>query len=313
LPILGGVPVVTTPPPLPDLFAESRTLTLRALDGTEPLPFTGRECFVMSDCDGLDMPPREIIRRSVPGMDGERLAEIRVGSREVFLPMWLSSDSSHLRYLESRDALARLFNYRTVDYRTLDGTFDLVARSVRGERSLRVTYLSGMNSSRWPNEGNYWAKLGLTFLAVRPYWYGEEWTTPVISIPDPVAWFGTWPGGLTTSRALGEDIPITVEGDADSWATVDLVGPASAVTISGPGLLVTIPGGLGNGERASIVTDPRGRTALFEGVKDWTRVGPTTRWAPITPGDRELTVNLGTATTASSAVVHGASLHERPW
>lgn len=310
--ILGGAQVRPNPSVREDPFEDTRTLAFRSLDGTNLIDFTGDEFFDLDGVEGLDLPPREVIRDSVPRMDGTRLREIRIGERQVFLPLFLSSQSSHLAYLTNRDELARLFNHRRVNLRETDGTFDLVARSARGERYLRCTYLDGMPGSRsTDSSGSAWEALGLTLLACRPYWYGEPWKTPIIKKPGNVAWFGTWPGQLSSSRAIGAGIPINVAGDVPSFATVDLVGPATSVTVTAPGLSVSIPAGLAAGEPAKIVTSDRGRTALFGGVKDWSRVAPTDRYEPLQPGLTEISIVMAGTTSNSLAQVSGPTLFER--
>jgi hypothetical protein len=312
LPILGSYRVVTTFAKS-DPLQESRTLAFRALDGTNPFPSTGREVFVMAGAEGLDMPPRVVVTRQSPGMDGEQLREIRTGRREVFLPLFLASDSSHLQYLERRDALRRLFAYRGVDYKAQDGTFDLVAESARGERSLRCVFVEGMTSAMRPDESAYWARLGLTFWAVQPYWVGQPWTTPVIRQETGAAWFGAFPPRLSSARALNQAMTVTIPGDAPSPVTVDLVGPATTVTITGPGLFLSIPSGLAIGEVARIVTDPRRRQATFDGVTDWARLAPTSTWAPLTPGDVPLSVTVTGQTASTQAVISGNTYFETPW
>jgi hypothetical protein len=292
---------------------DTRTLTLRDLAGVEPLPAEGGDFVFMPDTEGLDMPPREVIRQPLPGLDGAQLREIRTLEREVFLPIWLASSTSHQHYLERRDALADLFQYRYVDYKAEAGTLDLVATSTRGERTLRCVYLGGMTSAMRPNEGPYWAKLGVTLLAVQPYWVGGNWQTATLQLgaePDPFAGFELQ---LSSSVVLGSGIAISIGGDVPSWPVIQVTGPATTVTVEGPGLLVSIPDGLGSGETARIVTDPRNRTATFDGDKDWSRVGPLTTWAPLNPGNITLDVLLTGATSSTSATISGSTLYERPW
>lgn len=295
-----------------DPRTESRTLAFRDLNGNYPFSLSDGSFVFGPDSEGIDMPPREIVTRAIPGLEGERLAEIKVGPREVFLPLTIHSDS-HYEHLDKRDQLARLFNHRQVDYRTLDGTLDLVANSIRGERSLRCVYVDGMTSGRAPNERSHWQKLGVTLRAVRPYWIGAPWSTPEIRLPSPVAWFGTFPGGITSGNAIGGTVTVTVEGDAESWTNVDIVGPAVSAVITGPGFRLTIPDGLVAGEVFRLQSDPRNRTALFDGVKNWTRVGPSDRYSPLNPGDRLFKFTLTGATAETMVRMSGATSFERPW
>ncbi len=231
--ILAPFRVVEALEEIPDTSQrETRSLAFRALDGTYPFPSTGTEFFFMPDITGIDLPPIEVITKPVPGMEGERLREIRTLKREVFLPLWMKG-LTHSQYLDRRDQLAGLFDHRLVDYRTEDGTFDLVATSIRGERSLRVQYTDGMTAGKWPTESSVWAKLGITLVACRPYWFGERWMTPLIRLGDDEPdFFAEFPGGLSSSVVLGDGIPITVEGDAESWVTVDMVGPATEALVA---------------------------------------------------------------------------------
>ena len=104
-----------------------------------------------------------------------------------------------------------------------------------------------------------------------------------------------------------------VAGDVESWATVDLVGPATSVTVTGGGVSVFIPAGLSDGETARIVTDPRRRTATFDGVSAWSRVGPTTTWQPLAPGEQAMSIVVAGPGGNTSAQVSGGSYYERPW
>jgi hypothetical protein len=163
------------------------------------------------------------------------------------------------------------------------------------------------------NEGGSWASLGLKFTCVQPYWYGDRWETPIIQQSVAINTFAAFPLRLSSDVVLGLNIPVTVEGNADSWITVDLVGPADSVTITGSGISVSIPAGLSDLEKAQIVMDPRGRTATFDGVKDWSRVGPTTKWKPLQPGNRKLSIAITGATANTQAQISGPTLFERPW
>lgn len=294
--------------------AVPRTLAFRALDGTYPFPVGDRDFIFTVDSQGLDKPPQEVITKSMPGLEGERLQEIRIGKREVFLPLWLFG-TSHNEYLDRRDQLAALFNHRLVDYATEDGTFDLEANSLRGTRWLRCVYVDGMTATWTLSDRPTWAKLGIELWACRPYWYGVPWVSQIIKQAAGVEpdFFAEFPGGLSAGSVLGDNIIISVSGDVESWMTIDLIGPATSISISGEGNLVTIPAGLADGETAQIVTDPRGRVALFDGVSNWARIGPTTSWKALKPGERHISILVAGGSTVTQAIISGSTQYERPW
>lgn len=314
--ILAPYPAIQAPEDIRDLFADSRSFAFRSVDGHIILPCTGQEFIAMWGAQGLDVPDPDIVEGLVPGMDGSVIDDITVGSRKVLLPLWIGSDSGHRAYLNNRAALRRMFDHRRVDYRRLDGTFDLVAISELGERSLRCTYQTGM-AGDWAQDsaGTYWERLGLSFLAVRTYWYGARWSSPVIRIAAGRNFFASFPPRLSSTVALGANIPVLVDGEVDSWPRIDLVGPADSVLVEAPGLHIEIPAGLAAGEVAVINTDPRpGQTeASFDGTSGWARVGPVFSRAPLAPGLNPVTIALTNATSATQAVLSGDSMWLTPW
>lgn len=315
--ILAPFPVVSQAKFVDLSRKETRTLGFRSLDGLDILPWKGREFIGQDGMTGLDMPPVEIIEEQQYGDEGSIILEMRYKPRDIFVPMFLRSDSSHLDYLRNKRArLMNLFDFALVDYAASNGTFDIVANSVDGnnERTLRCHYVDGLDGDLSAKvEGSYWSSLGLKLRAVKPYWQGETWSTPKISRPAGASWFDTFPGQLSSGRTLGQDITVTVPGNAASWPRIPMVGPASEVEVSGPGLYFRIPGGLSSGETALIETTPGKRTATFNGVEDWTRVAPQRQWGRMKPGDNTFNIYLGDAGSASSAVVQGTAQWKTPW
>lgn len=314
-PLLAPYPVLPEPPtpgPANRDRVDTRTLAFESLSGEPIFPSTGHEFIWLDGIEGLGLPPREIVTKTYPGMDGAKIRKVRTGVRDIFLPLFLEHDSSHAAFLSDMDALEAQFNYRSIDAIVNDGTLNLVGTSSRGERRLRIMYASGAESGYGTdNDGGIWASLGLRFMAVQPYAFGEEWSTPVIRQPAPVDTFAEFPLNLSADVALGAGIPITIGGQVGSRIVVDLVGPASSVTVTGEGLVFSIPAGLADGESARILTDPRGRRALFDGVLDWSRIGPSTTWKALPAGDQELSIAMTGTSQASSARVSGMSLFER--
>ena len=319
--ILGGYPVLDSPSQLPSLgdadFADSRTLAFRSLDGTSILPFTGDEFIAQWGIQGLDMPPREIVEEEFPGEDGSDLVDIKILPRQFTIPIFCGSNSGHLPYLRNRERMRSFFDHRRVDYRREGGTFDLVASSASGERSLRAVYVEGMDGT-WDQAttGSYFESFGLIGRSVRTYWYGERWATPKVTRPAGFSWFGRFPPVLSSSRTLGADIHVQVGGQAPSWPRIDMMGPAPSVEVVGPGLYVLIPDGLEAGEVAVIDTDPRYRAtrgALFNGLLDWQRIAPQRQFAPMVAGDNVFNLNLGAAGVDAYAYVSGWSRYDTPW
>ena len=314
MPILaGGIAVVETPDHI-NLKADSRGLNLRRVsDGVFPLEPTGKEFFLRSGSEGLGLGPREVIRNAQMGVDGTRLQEIRYGERPIFLPLFVKSDSSHADYLDSVDKLDSLFEHEGLDLDE-DGTLDLVATSLRGTRTLRCVYLEGREGSMHPTERGIWGSWGIRLMALRPHWSGGEWTTPLVRQGGTYAFPGALGDGFGSSQALGSDLTVTVPGNVRSWPAVEVVGPATAVTItSTSGMSVTVPAGVAGGETFTLTTDPRGRAAVFGGVKNWTRVGPLDMYGQGLLGQETFNITTTGVSAATSARVFGTIWWSKPW
>jgi hypothetical protein len=301
-------------------FIDTRRLDFRTLAG-DTLAWDTPSWIPRTGIEGLHMPPREVIRGQVPGLTGSVLQEIRDVERPVSFPVFVGSDDGHTAHLAQLARLQAFLDFTGVDYAAAGGTFDLVATSASGERSLRCVYLEGMEGSEGVDSGVWWASFGLRLLAVDPYWHGAGWSTSTLRIPAPVGWMSAsdgsyttvWPGGITNSLVIGANMPVTVGGDAPSWASIEVVGPATTFRAQAGGLDVSLVGGLAVGETMLVDTDPRSRDVTFNGVRDWGRVAPGDRWEPMAPGRSTVTLTMADATAASSARLFGESLFKRAW
>ena len=318
MPYLGGIPVLDeTEPGQPILtgYEDSRTLAFRSVDGADLISFTGDEYIARWGMTGLEVPPRELVEDETQGEDGSQLDEIKTLGRTWSIPLRVGSNSSHRDFLLKRGAVRQLLNYRGVDYKAHGGTFDLVANSVLGERALRAAYASGWEGDRQQaTSGPYFETVPLVGRSVRPYWTSARWSTPPIVRPTGIPFFGSWPpAGLSPSRTLGADIPVTVDGDASPWVKIEAGGYAPYLEISGPGLYVLIPDGLAAGETLRFDTYPASRFPLFNGQLDWNRVATPRSYAPVPPGDNIFNLDLGAAGATAWAAVSGPTLWETPW
>jgi hypothetical protein len=315
--IVGAYPILATPAAVVD--GETRTLAFRNLDGSAFFDCTGREFAGMDGIEGIDLPPVDAIEDRIPGMHGDRLLSMRYASRDITLPLWLRSDSGHRDFLAKRGQLQDLFDFGDVDYQYEGGTFDLVSNSVDGnhERSLRVRYVGGMEGNLTKKTDQMtWALLPLKLRSVRPFWRGDEWRTPDVRVPLGVSFFKRFPGRLSNDRALGSAITVTVPGSARSWPQVNVVGPSSAVQITGPNMYISVPGGLDDNEVCVIETDPELRSdgTMFNGDPDWSRVAPNCVFGSgLRPGDNTFTIDVGAGSSSTVAWVSGVSQWKAPW
>ena len=309
--VLGAYPVRGGSVDL-DAIRESRTLAFRSLDGSLILPCTGREFFMLDGATGLDLPPVVVKRSTLSGLHGSKLEDFYYGEREIFLPMFLNR-SSHLALLNARDQLANLFNFAD-GYQDHDGTFELVAGSLNGERYLRCVYLDGMSGQFSKSvASSVYETFGFKFLAVDPFWRGDEWTTPPLRQTTPTRWFGRFPGTMASTQMINKPSLVNVRGTQVSYAVVDLVGPAGDVTITCDDFLLTIPDGLAANEEARIITDPRHRSATFNGETDWSRIGPSDRHTAFRPGARTITITITDIEDDTTARVYGESRYGSAW
>jgi hypothetical protein len=312
--------------PIQQLLARAedwRRLEFWPIDGSEDMiGWTGIEWIMQRGVTGLDMAPREIITQQDPDLDGAELIEIRTLPRNVMLPVMLNaSDGSNITLRGNLDRLRGYFDYRTVDYAALEGTFDLVAVTPNSLRRLRCIYSSGAEGEYTLSSvgGKHWQKYGIELLAVDPNWHGKQWSTPVVSLEDTTPFLSEDPteGGLdevflTPTLALGQDMPVTIGGTVPSPATLDIVGPASSVHITSPnGLDVTL-GAISAGQEVLLDTG-RIKRLLVDGATNWDLLGDSPQWEPLPPGDAFITINMADATSASSARVYGDELWETSW
>lgn len=315
--MLARLPVSGELPASPDrLLLDSRSLAFRSLDGRELLTSGTADLFViMEGLTGIDLLDREPVLSQRAFVDGALLSELKVGVRNPFVPILIWSDGSHEAFLDLADRLASFAQHRRVDLTSTDGVFDLVATSIRGERSLRVSYLSG-----WAGEYSgemasaHWLKAGFQLLAAAPYWRGAAWGTPTIRPASDAGWFGTFPGELSSSVAFSRPMEIIVGGDGPTFAQVEVAGPADTVSIdAGDGFSVELPGGLVAGEIFTLDSDLRRPSVLVNGVDAWDRVGPGFRTEAFLPGVATVTIGVTGTSIQSSARVFGVNQHERPW
>lgn len=307
MPIIAVSAPATPTPPADAGWQDTRRLLLRTLDATDEQEFDDGQWIIMPGATGMGMPPVDVVTQQTPGLDGAWLREVRVGARDVFLPLAVVSDTSHADYLTKLARLQGLLDFRAVaDVTAADGTLLLVAESVWGARQLTVVYTDGMQGDEGQTAaGTYWATRGLRLLAVDPWWRDAVETVLEFGVGAGAVFLAPagsglpWPRALAPSVSAGVGMPITVGGTVPVWPTVEIVGPASSVTIATDAGTAVTTTAVTAGETLILVTDPRRRSATVGGVRAWGRVGAAPRFAPLRAGPNTVDVAVPGSTTAT--------------
>jgi hypothetical protein len=316
MPILAVLQTGDNGEPTP-VAVDDRELDFRSLDGSQILQWTGDEYVIMPGIQGLRLAPHEVITDKVPGLDGARLREIRTDVRTVVLPFFVQGDDipSHLAQM---DALYGYVDFRTVDYVSNEGTFDLVASRAGESRYLRCIYLNGLEGVDGGSNGNglNFSTFDIAILAVDPHWRGEEWSTPVVQLPTTRPFLSNvstdHPWGLSSSVALGADMPVIVGGNIPSPAVIQISGTTTSTHITSPqGLDITI-GATGSTDIV-VVDSGRRKRVLLNGVPAWNLLGDSPQWPPMTPGKNTISVMVTGADSTTRARVYGTSLWKTAW
>jgi hypothetical protein len=284
--------------------ADTRMLWLESMDGGTVLTLNETaDQLLLAGATGLMLPPLDVVTSTTPGMVGSWLQEINVLEREVFLPLEFSSDESHDDFMSKLTALSGLISGWDGVQVGQTGTFRLCASSPAGERLLTVAYKSGWEGN-WggTNSNATWEKIGLTLVAVDPYWRTREPEVQTYRAPaDSPVFLGSgdgthpFPRQISQSVVIGNNMPIIVDGDVPTWASVEIDGLVSEASISWPGTSVAVPAGIPDGSTLVLNTDPRARSARLDGAVAWSSITMGATFAPLVPGKNLVSVEVGTS------------------
>jgi hypothetical protein len=320
--VIDGNDLPYVPPVEPPCIApvDSRQLWLESLDGSVVVQLNTVEQLLLGGATGLELPPLDVVTATTPGMPGSWLQEINVLEREVFLPLEFASESSHADFLANLAVLRGLIAGWDTITTGQTGTFRLVAQSVYGQRVLDVTYKDGWTGSLGAgNSGPQWEKIGLTLVAVDPYWRDRNPVELRFTATQGPVFLGDgdntnpWPRQISASTVIGNQMKVLVDGDVPVWPEVELDGPVSEATVTYPGTNVSIPTGVVDGQTFLLVSDPRARSARLNGAVAWSKISLGATVAPLMPGVNTVNVEVGTSGTNTGLVLRWTPGHKSSW
>ncbi|MFE9660310.1 phage tail domain-containing protein [Streptomyces sp. NPDC005955] len=308
--------VVTTRPPVPEVWGSTGVSVAGSNGHGEEISLTafdGREwpaILLQPGATGLDMPPFALFSDDSPNLDGAIFRSSRAAAREILLPVYL-----HGVDRRTVNALKRML-FRALNPKR--GYCVLRFTEGNGEaRQLNAYYKGGMEGDEGETSGFSWARYGLTFSAMDPWFYPEH--------PERIRWaFG---GGLpllsptakffpmrVTDGVLGgpgERLLISNPGDVDAWPVWRLYGPIKSFALTsaaGDSVKASAPPDGSDivpaGRVLTIDTRP-GRKSVKDdrGTNHWARLDTSPRFWPIDPGDTQSSVSVVTGIGKASVLL----------
>ena len=220
--------------------------------------------------------------------DGSVVRGVRYDSREVYLPLFLESETVG-GLSEVRRRLNRLLapHLGPVDVRVVDPATDT-------DRMIRGYYTEGLDGDFGDGFHGTWQTLGLTFECPDPWWLGPErvkslqvnpGSKPFLSESEPF-----FPVVLAESVVQG-DWSVAVEGDGPVFPVWEVTGPGTDLRIIRGDDRIEIDGEVRAGETLRIDTGA-GRITPDR----WDDVSLRSRLFPLTPGTNHLNVSMVGAT-----------------
>ncbi|MFF5433417.1 phage tail domain-containing protein [Streptomyces griseofuscus] len=182
---------------------------------------------------GLDLPPMAVFSDDSPNLDGSIFRSARAAAREIMIPVYLYGiDRPSVNQLKRRffQQLNPKRGYCLLKFTEGDNT----------TRILRAYYKGGMEGSEGADTAGFtWAKYGLTFTAMDPWFYPDR--------AEETRWdFGVGAPFLSKTQAFfpiritagvmgaGSDLIINNPGDIEAWPVWQLYGPIRSFTLTSP-------------------------------------------------------------------------------
>ena len=258
--------------------------------------------FVQWGVLGRDMPAFRHIEEEVVGEFGTRLSAVKVLSREVELPLFITA-KTEAEFRSALDHFTGLFN-------PLRG--DGMLRSIRNgqERELTCRYKEGLEGNEDLDAGGSNGRRAMVvFRAHDPYWYDRETTEQVFTAEAP-AFFPMMPMTLSAGDTF-EEITIDNDGHADTWLRWTIRGPMEALKITNQSSGLYLDFGeidLGSEDLLHIDTRP-GEKLVTKNNEPWRQLKPGSRMFPLTTGANTISAEA-TETTSNSLVL---ASYRRRW
>lgn len=301
-------------PPVPEAWAHTRvTITGRNGQGEE-IPLTGfgnsawPGILIQPGATGLDMPSYALFSDEAPNLDGSIYRNARATAREIMIPVYLHGIDRRTVNSLKRDlfrALNPRWGYCVLAFTEGDGS----------TRTISAYYKDGMEGAEGETAGFTWARYGLQFTAMDPYFYPTR--------PESIRWrFGTGRPLLSRTAAFypmkiadgvmggdGKGLPIENPGDEEAWPVWTLEGPIKSFNLTGPdGASISASPPLDGtdlvptGRTLTIDTRPGRKTAKDDrGVNYWPRLAANPHFWSISPGSA--TANISIVTGSGDATV----------
>ncbi|MEU6389959.1 phage tail family protein [Streptomyces sp. NPDC046939] len=260
---------------------------------------------------GLDMPPFGLFSDDSPNLDGSIYRSARATAREVMIPVYLYGVDR-----QTINALKRKF-FQALNPKRGYCVLKFTEGGASVARKLNAYYKGGMEGAEGEAAGFCWAKYGLTFTAMDPWFYADQW--------ESTRWaFGTGDPLLSKTRAFlplrlsngvlggaGESLTITNPGDIEAWPMWVLYGPIKSFSLRGPkGDRISaspIPDGtdlVPTGRTLTIDTRPGQKTVKDDQGKNyWSKLDTNPQFWSVDPGDSEAKVSVVTGSGKAAVLL----------
>lgn len=248
---------------------------------------------------GRGVPPVELTAEAVAGMSGERLRNVRHGSREVAFPLTVVADTTTDLRARVHDLASQIDALKGSG--TLRRTYDGVARD------LTAIYAGGLEFVEAEDAdaiGRRHATAVLVFKAHDPYWRSAVDSSVAWSSIAPDDFFPILPLVLAADTVLGTQ-EIVVDGDLPTWPRWTILGPGTDIEIANEdtGEILGWSGTLISGDVLEIDTTPGVKTVRLNGGSVFESLTAWELWA-LRPGSQTVTVTVSGSSDETSVTAY---------
>lgn len=309
--------ISTVKPPVPVAWPHTQVSIIGSNGQGEEIPLTSLSnsawpsVIMQPGATGLDMPPFMLSSDESPNLDGGIFRAVRASSREIMIPVYL-----HGIDRQTVNAMKRKFFSQLNPKRG-----HCLIRFVEGSgrtRQLTAYYKGGMEGAEGEDQAGFtWAKYGLTFTALDPWFYQDRDQTknwnfgvgdPFLSQTLPFFPMSIAEGIMGSSEG---EMAVSNPGDIEAWPVWQLQGAIKSFSLVSP---------TGQTIKASAPTDgsdlvPAGRTLTIDtrpgkktvkdntGLNYWSKLDTNPVFWPIEPGDTTARVTIVTGAGKAAVIL----------